>query len=87
MRACGLYERADQLHRDIAPAHSTALVQTFLAKHHITQVCQPPCSPDSALCNFWLFPELKSPLKWRVFVNGTVTQYTSSVNGVSLPTD
>jgi hypothetical protein len=35
-------ERADQLHHDNAPAHSTALVQAFLAKHHITQVFQPP---------------------------------------------
>jgi len=37
-------DRADQLYHDIAPAHSTALVQAFffLAKHHITQVCQPP---------------------------------------------
>jgi len=39
------------------------------AKHHITQVCQPPYSPDLAPCNFWLFQKLKSPLKiWR-FVN------------------
>jgi len=28
-------ERAHQLHHDIAPAHSTALVEAFLAKHHI----------------------------------------------------
>ena len=35
-------ERADQLHYDNAPAHSTVLVQAFLATHHITQVCQPP---------------------------------------------
>jgi len=35
-------KRADQLHHDNAPAHSTALVQAFLAKNHITQVCQPP---------------------------------------------
>jgi transposase len=80
-------ERADQLHHDNAPAHSTALVQGFLAKHHITQVCQPPYSPDLALCEFWLFPKIKSPLKGWKFVNATVTQYTSSVNGVSLPTD
>jgi hypothetical protein len=80
-------ERADQLHHDNAPAHSTALVQAFLAKHHITQVCQPPYSPDLAPCNFWLFPKLKSPFKVRRFVNATVTQYTSSVNGVSLPAD
>jgi len=57
----------------------------FLAKHHITQVCQPSYSQDMALCDFWLFPKLKSPLKGRRFVNATVTQYTSSVNGVSLP--
>ena len=31
-------ERADQLRQDIALAHSAALVQAFLAKHHVTQV-------------------------------------------------
>ena len=71
---------------DIAPAHSTALVQAFLAKHHIAQVCQPPYIPDLAPCNFWLFPELKSLVKGKRLVNATVTQYTSSINGVSLPT-
>jgi len=33
------------LHHDNAPAHSSALVQIFLVKHHITQVCQPPLQP------------------------------------------
>ena len=80
-------EPADQLHYYNAPAHSTALVRAFMANHHITQVCQPPYSPDLAPCDFWLFPELKSPLNVRRFVIVTVTQYTSSVNGVSLPTD
>ena len=37
--------------------HSTALVKTFLAKHHIIQVCQPPLSPDLAPCDFWLLPK------------------------------
>ena len=59
----------------------------FLAKHHITQICQPPYSPDLAPCDFWFFQKLKSSLKVRRFVNATVTQYTSSVNGFSLPTD
>ena len=82
-----IHKRADQLHHDNAPAHCTALVQAFLAKHRITQVCQPPYSPDFPPCDLWLFQTLKLPLKgWR-FVNATVTQYTSSVNGVSLPTD
>jgi transposase len=56
-------ERADQLHHDNAPAHSTALVQAFLAKHHITQFYQLPYSPDLVLFDFWLLPKLKSPLK------------------------
>jgi len=80
-------ERAAQLHHNNAPANSTALVQTFWAKHHITQVCQLPYSPDLAPRDFWLFPKLKSPLNGRRFVNATVTQYTSLVNGVSLPND
>jgi hypothetical protein len=59
----------------------------FLAKYHITQVCQPSYSPDLAACDCWLFPKLKSPLKGRRFVNATVTQYTSSFSRISLPTD
>ena len=45
----------------------------FWAKHHITQVCQLPYSPYLAPCDFWLFPKLKSPLKWGRFVNAAVT--------------
>ena len=39
----------------------------FLAKDQITQVTQPPYSPDLVPCNFWLFPKLKSPLKRKRF--------------------
>jgi len=81
-------ERADQLHHDKAPAHFTALVQAFfLAKRHITQVCQHSYSEDLTPCDLWLFPKLKSPLKGRGFVSATVTQYKNSVNGFSLPTN
>jgi hypothetical protein len=80
-------KQADQPHEDNSPAHSTALVQAFWAKHHITQVCHPHYSPDLHPCDFRFFPKLKSPSKGRRFVNATVTQYTSSINGVSLPTD
>jgi hypothetical protein len=73
-----LWESGDwQLHHDSAPTHSLALVQAFLAKHHITQVSQLPYSPDLASCDFCLFPKLKLPLKGRRFVNAMVTQYTS----------
>ena len=36
-------------------------------QHQITQVILPPYSPDLALCDFWLFPNLKSPWKRRDF--------------------
>ena len=49
--------------------HSCAshLMQSVLARHQITQVTQPPYSPDLAPCDFWLFPKLKSPLKVNRF--------------------
>jgi hypothetical protein len=45
----------------------------FLIKHHITQVCQPPYTLYWAPCDYWLFPNLKSPLKGGDL---SVTQYT-----------
>jgi hypothetical protein len=48
-----------------SPAHAAAFMQAFLAKHHITQFCQPLYIPDLAPCDFWLFPKLKSSLKGR----------------------
>ena len=43
------------------------LCRDFLMKRLITQVTQPPYSPDLACCNFWFFPKLKSPLKGKTF--------------------
>jgi hypothetical protein len=83
-----LWESGDwQLHQNNVPTHSLALMLAFLAEHCISQVYQPPCSPDLAPSNFWLFPKLKSPLKGRRFVKATVTQYTSSLNSISQLTD
>jgi hypothetical protein len=39
-----------QLHHDNAPAHSSQLIETFLAKHNILVVRQAPYSPDMAPC-------------------------------------
>ena len=52
-------KQADQFHHDNMPAHSTALLQAFLAKHHITQICQPPA--EHRFGSLWLldFPEAK----------------------------
>jgi hypothetical protein len=52
-----------QLHHDKAPAHSSHMMQGFLAKNGIPQVRQAPYFPDMARCDFWLFPKLKRPLK------------------------
>jgi hypothetical protein len=38
-----------------------------LAKHSIPIVPHPPYSPDSAPCDFFLFPRLKSTLKGKRF--------------------
>jgi hypothetical protein len=48
-----------QLDYDNTPAHSSHLIEDFVAKHGIPQVCQAPYSPDMAPCDFWLFPKLK----------------------------
>ena len=55
-----------QLHHN-APAYAWCLMQSFLIKHQITQVTQPHYSPDLVPCNFWLFPQLKLPLKGKRF--------------------
>jgi len=56
-----------QLHHDNAPAHSSHLIQSFLAKHNTPVLRQAPYSPDMAPCDFWLFPKLKMPLKGTRF--------------------
>lgn len=55
------------LHHDNAPAHSSNLVQQFLARHKIKQLRQPPYSPDIAPCDYWMFPKLKMALKGKRF--------------------
>jgi hypothetical protein len=75
-----------QLHHDNAPAHPKFSCRLFGKTSHYLGLSA-PYSPDLALCDFWLFQNLNSSLKRRICVNATVTQYTSSVNGVSLPTD
>jgi hypothetical protein len=70
-------KRADQRICINVPADSTALMQAFIVKHRIIEVCQHPNSPDLVSCDFWVFPKLKSLLKVRRLVNVMATQYTS----------
>ena len=67
-RRLQLWEAGDwQLHHDNMPTCTSCLMQSFLAKHQITQVIQPPYSPDLVPCDFWLFLKLKPPLKGKRF--------------------
>jgi hypothetical protein len=57
------------LHHDNAPAHSPLRVSQFLAGKGISAVDHPPCYPDLAPADSWLFPELKSVLKGKRFLD------------------
>ena len=51
------------LQHDNAPAHTALSIREFLAKKNIPVLSHPSYSPDLALCDFYLFPKLKSKLK------------------------
>jgi len=55
------------LHPDNAPAHASLFTRSYLAKHQTSVVPHPPCSPDLAPADFFLFPKLKPTLKGRRF--------------------
>jgi len=58
------------LHHNNAPAHTALSIREILAKENIPVLPHPPYSPDLALCNFYVFPKLKSKLKGHHF--GTI---------------
>ena len=55
------------LHHNNTPAHTALSIWEFLAKKNIPVLPHPPYSPDLALCDFYLFPKLKSKLKGHHF--------------------
>ena len=55
------------LHHDNAPAHNALGIRKFLGKNNIAALEQPPCSPDLAPCDFFLFPTLKEVIKGTRF--------------------
>jgi hypothetical protein len=48
------------LHHDNAPAHTVLSIREFLAYKNIPTLPYLPYRPDLALCDFYLFPKLKS---------------------------
>jgi hypothetical protein len=55
------------LYHDNAPSHTSFAVRKFLAQNKITTIPHPPYSLDVALCDFILFPKLKTHLKGHNF--------------------
>ena len=55
------------LHHDNAPAHTWMLVFEFWTKNKTVIMPQPPYSPDLGPAEFFLFPELKTPIKRKCF--------------------
>jgi len=45
------------------PAHTVLSIREFLVNKNIPVLPHPPYSPDLVLCDFYLFPKLKSKLK------------------------
>jgi hypothetical protein len=69
------------LHHDNALAHDALTVWEFLAKKFIMKLDHPPYL---ALCDFWLFPKLKTALKGHKFsdiadIQGHVTTILQSI--------
>ena len=51
--------RGLMLHHDNASSHSARLTLEFLEQKQIKVIEHPPYSPDLAMCDFWLFFNLK----------------------------
>ena len=67
-------------HQDNTPVHNSILVTDYLSKMGIKTVCQPPYSPDLALCDFCLFPKLKEKLRGCRY--GTIEEIKEAVTKV-----
>ncbi|XP_076069212.1 histone-lysine N-methyltransferase SETMAR-like [Oratosquilla oratoria] len=66
-KCCGMLTKGVRLLADNAPAHSSqaAVVETRRCGYDILP--HPPYSPDLAPSDFFLFPEMKNPLRGRLF--------------------
>jgi hypothetical protein len=67
------------------PLHSSRVGFSGKASHH--PGLSAPLQPTFGFLQLLAFPKAKIAVERRRSVNMTVTQYTSSVNGVSLPID
>ncbi|XP_043260660.1 uncharacterized protein LOC122402146 [Colletes gigas] len=73
------------LHHDNASSHTSILVREFLAKNSTNVIEQAPYSSDMALCDFFLFPKLKLPLRGRRFESMEAIKENSQKELKALP--
>ncbi|CAG4987276.1 unnamed protein product [Parnassius apollo] len=55
------------LHHDNVPSHTALILREFFAKNSTNVIPQPQYSSDLASCDFWLFSNLKRPLRRKRF--------------------
>jgi hypothetical protein len=55
------------LHHDSAPAHTSVLIRSYVAKHQTSVVTHPLFSLNLAQAEFFLFPKHKTTWKGRCF--------------------
>ncbi|GFW06840.1 histone-lysine N-methyltransferase SETMAR [Trichonephila clavipes] len=55
------------LNHESATSHTAGLTAEFLNQNQIKVIEHPPYSPDLAMCDFWLFINLKKNLSGRCF--------------------
>ena len=55
------------MHQDNAPAHTIHVVQETTRALGIELLPHPPYSPDLAICDFWLFPNMKDVLRGKKY--------------------
>ena len=70
---------------DNAPSHRATNVKQFLAQPKVTVLDHPPYSPDLALADYFLFPNVKSHLKGHLFdsVSDIQKAVTSTLNTIA----
>ena len=56
------------LHHHNAPSHSSRIVMDTVNKLGTELLPHPPYSPDLAICDFWLFPNLKNRLLGNKYI-------------------
>ncbi|GFV53160.1 histone-lysine N-methyltransferase SETMAR [Trichonephila clavipes] len=67
------------LHHDNARPHIPRCVLDVSQQNNVEILPHPPYSPDLTPCDFWLFPQIKKPLKAKRFVSNKASVKAAEV--------